>query len=781
VILVRIFLIALFLSLALPAGNRFTLPYGVFSYDSHPDRSLEDYAAGDLGIVLPTYARSYLYVAYRYLEGTPFTSEEQAALVDTWKVRLGQLRRAAPNSHAAWSDLRFSLDIPYPEPSDYAAARPPHRDTRDFIQWFPCTPDSSGRAVNRLLQLRERFGDESEAFHSWVRAQDLVYENCGAPAQAYLPPPAALSLPLPIRLDRQYQIAAAHFYAESFEAAEAAFRKIKPHPESPYSSWAPFMVGRTLLWRARTETKSDHEHQRLLHAAQRQFEAVLQDDDLAVSHPAARHLLIRILTVTDKEAAARLLGIRLMSELRGNTRSADLEHYLTLLDNVRGEPSWRLKTKLTFTQAVALGKRDRLTAWILAFQSAAPESFRYVIDQWRKTRSKAWLLAALAKVDPTDSTVSELLAAASEANAGPGQPTLDYYRARLLAAVSRREEARNVLDRLLPDVSNLPSTHNRALALRSQLSRNYNELMHYGERPLASFGRHDSWGVHKNPWRSWSQEDVSHPRVRGGHRLMPTTADILNSSLPLERFAPFAQTEDFASPSIQRDLAVAAWVRAVLLKRWSIATSLAPRVAQVAPVTAKSMRDFQAAAADQRGFLSKLILLRFPGFSPLVRPGLGRVAAPEEIHLNGDNWWWVGERLGGRPPGLDGGTVDWIEPSGRRQANEEWDRIEALGNSGAGWLFGAVRDACDQAGASSDCAEALYRAEYNRRASDYRRGLQYSGGDWDHFSAQHHLEILQRDYPQSRWARLIGSDLRDASALWRDSFGQRRFAVPYPR
>ena len=63
-------------------------PRAVFTYVIHPDFPLERFAAGSLGVPQPTYARSYLTVAYRYLIGMSFDQEEQNALIALWHKRL---------------------------------------------------------------------------------------------------------------------------------------------------------------------------------------------------------------------------------------------------------------------------------------------------------------------------------------------------------------------------------------------------------------------------------------------------------------------------------------------------------------------------------------------------------------------------------------------------------------------------------------------------------------------------------------------------------------------
>ena len=59
----------------------------VFTFTVHPEYPLEKYAGGEIGVVRPSYARSYLYVAYRYLNGNSFTPTEQNALVELWGDR----------------------------------------------------------------------------------------------------------------------------------------------------------------------------------------------------------------------------------------------------------------------------------------------------------------------------------------------------------------------------------------------------------------------------------------------------------------------------------------------------------------------------------------------------------------------------------------------------------------------------------------------------------------------------------------------------------------------
>ena len=87
-------------------------PQTYFITSRLPDYPLEPYAAGKIGIVLPTYARSYLVVAYRYFNGKPLTPAEQAAALkpgprDSARARNSSARNHRPRSPGSRSERRW--------------------------------------------------------------------------------------------------------------------------------------------------------------------------------------------------------------------------------------------------------------------------------------------------------------------------------------------------------------------------------------------------------------------------------------------------------------------------------------------------------------------------------------------------------------------------------------------------------------------------------------------------------------------------------------------------
>jgi hypothetical protein len=82
----------------------------VFQFTVHPDLPLKKFAAGQLGIVRGTFARSYLIVAYRYLTEHPLSSREQSDIVKLWENRIDASSPAGSiDATTKWQAARKSL------------------------------------------------------------------------------------------------------------------------------------------------------------------------------------------------------------------------------------------------------------------------------------------------------------------------------------------------------------------------------------------------------------------------------------------------------------------------------------------------------------------------------------------------------------------------------------------------------------------------------------------------------------------------------------------------
>src|SRR5882672_415801 len=250
----------------IPEQTRACGPYlaeAVFTDMKAPDFDYGEYLQGKLGIVQPSYYDMFLFAAYRNLSGTPFTKEELAVLNSSMSTNPGiataeRERDAADRSKPAevtlWHNAAGDSDwLGKQYPDAQGVVRSESRDG-NYIEYYNCLPDAFKTARERLQQHRAQFGAESTAVQSWLEAQRRVFENCGAPLQFNQPPKAAVipvvaaeSDPPVIHTDRQYQVAAAHFYAGEFDAAVSQFSEIAKNTESPWSDVATYLQARALI------------------------------------------------------------------------------------------------------------------------------------------------------------------------------------------------------------------------------------------------------------------------------------------------------------------------------------------------------------------------------------------------------------------------------------------------------------------------------------------------------------------------------------------------------
>ncbi len=350
-----------------------------------------------------------------------------------------------------------------------------------------------------------------------------------------------------------------------------------------------------------------------------------------------------------------------------------------------------------------------------------------------------------------------------------------------------------MLDRLTPTIADRPSSWNRALALRSQLSATAEEALRYGVRLPASFGTSSGdWRI-ASPWdkrnrgwmwtspSQWDEWENTNLRryLRRGPLVMQELSDILDSAVPLDRFAEIASETEGLPQQVRQDLVIAAWVRAVLLEDRDRANALALEVAKVAPETQADMERFRASAPAERKLAAVTTMLKFPGMSARVYPGVARHSPLNEIHLSGFNWWWWTRDGDVAPDPPQAGPVDWLKPDERNRAEGEWARIIALG-SGSEWLYQTVLDRCDRADAPALCAEALYRASLSVAYINYWHGIQYIDYDVKTKMDNEGPQILQRRFPSTRWAQRIGPDRNPKKPIWQDDIYDYRLAAPYP-
>jgi hypothetical protein len=555
----------------------------MFTTLSAPD-DLEGFARGRLGLLEPTFGRSYLFVAWRHLQGRPFGPDDQSALVRYWKS--GGDPVSDPDSGSrAWNEARRLVTQNAAAPGGIRFYGPA------TLSYVNCSDDAFRTAAVHLREKAARLGAASPTVASWLAAQDQVFENCVV--GRYIPEPLPAGAPPAERADRDYQIAAAHFYSEEWIEAETRFRTIAADPASPWRDLAPYLAARCLVRRGTLPKEAaDGLDFEALRKAQTSLETILSDAKLRQTHPAARSLLgfVRFRTEPGKRLAE--LSRELAQEAPPGTVARELKDYTLLLDRV-------FQSNHDFPYDV---DADEMTAWIAAIQGLGKPP-RDTAVRWRegrqgRGRGEAWMLAALMTTGAGDPWRDEILTAAARVEpSSPAYATAAYHRVRLLVQSGLADDARRLLGELRPEERadwNV-STRNAFSVFRLSLAKNLTELAGALVRVPVPDPEVPNWGP----------------------RYTPAAAALLDRHVPLRRLLDLAREEALPG-AFRAALAATAWLRAILADRFEDAAAPAR---EAAALSKSGIYDPYLAAKtdDDRRFEAALVVLAHPQVSAVVQ------------------------------------------------------------------------------------------------------------------------------------------------------------------
>ena len=237
--------ISTFLINALPCGPGYITP--LFDTTSAPEAPYSDYAAGRLGIIKPTFHRSVLYAAYRYIAGNGLNNLEQQAMIEVWKAEINNKDMHDGSVDAAvkaWVEKRKDVVGKEEKTPDIYVER-----TYGGYDFFPnCTKNAFETAAETLSDRSSAHGPSDPNLQNWIKGQDQVFQNCANGKQMPDDPPAGA--PAWLQKDRAYQRAAAEFYSLDYDAAKKHFAEIAQDSESPWAETADYLVARTLIRQA---------------------------------------------------------------------------------------------------------------------------------------------------------------------------------------------------------------------------------------------------------------------------------------------------------------------------------------------------------------------------------------------------------------------------------------------------------------------------------------------------------------------------------------------------
>jgi len=599
----------------------------IFVHTVHPSYPLERFARGQIGVVQPTYARSYLYVAYRYLNGSSFSEAEQNALTEFWKDRLEY--RWNPGEEdwiKSWATAREKVAglTETPKIDVYRSREKPN----EYETFLNCQKDAFDTAISTLNERIAKYGGDSPVVREWVVAQDQVFANCSQGAQI----PATLTATsdqLAIA-DRNYQIAAAQFYAGLFDEAKAGFEAIQRDQASPWKSKASYLVARTLIRKASLgpgETKEKD-----LAQAEVKLKQILNDRSQTDLHGAAARLMDLVKIRLHPAERLHELAKLLVAANQNQRLQQSLWDYTALLDQyLETEDATKLETVSGIMQA------DDLSDWIATIQIAGDKTKAHAMARWQATHSTAWLIAALSKATGTTENSNDLIAAAQKIPASsPAFASARFHAVRLLLESGKSLEARQLVEQVLKDHAREldQSATNLLIGQRLRMATNLSEFLSAAPRmPSALSWNDDGREVPAEIAPEENKEVIGKPFFDDD------AARIINRELPLELLQQATLATELPV-NLRRDVAQATFIRAVLLNDLKTADAVVPTLRTLFPAISPLLDEFaNESRPDAKKFAAIYLWLKTPGMEPVVDEGIGRETPITERDTYRDNWW----------------------------------------------------------------------------------------------------------------------------------------------
>jgi tetratricopeptide (TPR) repeat protein len=723
------------------ACGPFTLE-AIFVHTVHPTYPLTQFAAGRIGVVQPSYARSYLYTAYRYLSGRTFSPAEQKAMVELWKERLDFRSDSNPEDWSkGWLEARKkvagvqdhgAIDV-------YRNREKPN----EYESYVNCNKDSFDTAAATLNERITKYGADNPALQSWVAAQDVVFSNCTSGTA--IPDPLPPTDDALLRADRAYQIAAAYFYSTNFDEAEKGFETIAADSSSPWRRIAPYLIARTLVRKA--SIGAPEQKQESLRAAESQLAKILADENSARLHAAATRLANLVRLRLHPVERVRELGRILLVEKQNDNLKQDLWDYTALLDSV---------LDIDAPNPLPAAGNDDLTDWIAVLQQTDSGSVDHAVERWQATRTDPWLVAALSKVDAKHPKASELVSQALNVRpTAAAFASARFHAVRLLMESGKNDEARTLLDQLLKtnetqfDASSLNLLRSKRMLLATTLA----DFLTYAPRIPPALSWNDDGREIPAEDESVSNETKA---LKNQSWFDYDSGQALNERIPLSVLKEAAKNTTLPEP-LRRDLAQATWLRAVILGDTKTADQVAPTLSALVPELSSLLNAYLSAATPEaKKFAAIYAWLKFPGLEPVVDIGIGRREPLNKQDSYRDNWWCgaafhptegENESEGEGPVSFTAHDTQMLLflSAAERAKGEQELKARALVTAAPNYISQQVIQWATKNPADQRVPEALHLAVTTTRygCTDEQTGR------WSKAA----FDLLHRKYPNSTWAK----------------------------
>ena len=726
----------------------------VFVSTTFPDDHAA-FAKGQLGILQAGFDSNEYAVAYRYLNGGKLSDAERQIYApppepqkygpNWWKgltpeqLRQAQVEQeqerlgAQPPGH--WLNERAKY-VPAGEPLAQKPNLPVNWEGNIVIDqnYLNCPGPAFDNARLTLTSRARSWGKESSWLMDWIRGQDAVFSNCAGNA-VVLPAPAPSGSPALLRADRAYQIASAVFYERQFDAATQQFEAIAHDSASPWQQWGAYLAARATVRKAFAMGKATDPFSGdlasydadTMRRAQKMLESLLRQPNPKPSRAVIQDELnfIRIRTEPTQRVA------EICAALAGPGPDPRFRQDLADL-------SWAM------VKNVKLDDTPPLLEWIQAWRGNDTSASAFA--KWQQRSELPWLLIAMVKATASDSFAQQLLdAAAKIPETSPAYDTVFFHRVRLLTALKRTDEARELLDAaLLPLQRQKPSSIlNALLAERLAVARNFSEFLLYAPRPTLRTG---SQGAEDLQGQCNARAHTDGAQANCPELNQPQFANdavsVLNQQTPINLLIEAANSPSLPA-NLRQNIALSTWTRAVLLEDVNSA-------AKLVPLLPKSIRD---TVGTSIAFPANLAILRNPGIRPYLESGVPRIASYSYFDEFRNNWWckpW-GERpnfeQAQNPKPLP--IPAFLPADDLARAGSEYQHLQELPDS----VIVIGQRVVDYAKDHPEDPQVPEALALTVRAGHYAC-QPYSGSDKSEYTpvSKAAFELLHRRYPKSPWA-----------------------------
>ena len=591
-----------------------------------PDIALSRYQAGELGLVLTSYDRLYLYTAWRSVVLGP------DGLTTAPNPNDG-LMRAIGNPGGGWSSGA--------EPNKYydgwklavsAALKQPPTPAKPYANLNNCPSASYTFAVDTLNELLKRSDATPARLSAWVTSQRQVFKFCGddpdAPRQygepkriIAAPVELAASEPLYWRQMQQYQVASAAFHDQNYSLSTKLFAAIGATDKHPLRIWGEYLSLRSQARAAVYLPDSARQ------AEWDEFQKARTDPALAAARTAAQqkkmaaiqagidHILANP-TLAPLHEASRALGRSMQVSL---TPAQRFEELSKLLDDPRANPyledhlgDWRVLAKELLQQPYG-GQPDQrapmradagFVDWMQTIQQCNEDDAmrcqaqqEHALAQWRryvkegnKPQARVWLLANAMLAGPLAPELEK--ASLQVAASAPEYLTLRHALARHYRIGGQNDKARAIADAVLSGhalaASNSTSTRNLFLQERFAVATSPTDASNYLLRTHSRDLDPDTGEVRLSTFAGAAPSAPQVDIAADGKRW-------LNSGLSASDLAALA-ADTKLEQGLRAKIAIAAWMRFEMLDQEAAALAAAQLVAQAAPDLAPVMNRYRSLA-----------------------------------------------------------------------------------------------------------------------------------------------------------------------------------------